>query len=521
MVTLFAALSCWAATAKSLVYCSMAAPGGFDIALYTDAHTSDATVGTIYSRLVAFERGTMNVTPGLASRWEISDDGMTYIFHLRRGVKFQTTPYFTPTRDFNADDVIFSFERQLNKDHPWHHYLSGGSYQYFESMDMPDIIKSVDKLDDYTVKFTLKRPEAPFLADMAMHFASVVSKEYADRLQAAGRMADLNFKPVGTGPFTFVAYQKDAVIRYKANPDYYLGKQPIDNLIFAITPDNSTRAQKLRAGECHMIAYPAPVDLDEIRANPQLKVMENAGVNVSYMAYNTEEPPFDRAEVRRALNMAINRQAIVDIVLAGRGQIAVNPMPPTIWGTNSHIKQDAYNPQKAKAMLEAAGVKNLDMKIWAMPSGSLMPNGRRAAELMQADLAKVGVRVSIVSMEWAEYLRSSRVKGRDGAVMMGWVSDNGDPDNFLGMLLACSSINTVNTARWCYQPYEELIQQAKVTPDKAERTRLYEKAQMIFHEQAPWLLLAHVKKVVAMSKKVTGYRVDPHVMRFDGIDVQE
>lgn len=516
-----AAVSC-SASAKSLVYCSEASPSGFDPSLYTDGATYDASARSVYSRLVAFEHGSTKVMPGLAEAWDISDDGLTYTFHLRKGVKFQTTSYFKPTRDFNADDVVFSFDRQLNRNNPWHTYLPGSSYQYFESMNMPDLIRSIERLDDYTVKFTLNRPEAPFLADMAMDFASIVSKEYADRLQAAGRMADFNLKPVGTGPFAFVAYQKDAVIRYHAHPDYYLGKQPIDNLIFAITTDNSVRVQKLKAGECQIMSYPSPTDIESIKADPKLKVMEKVGLNIAYMAYNTTQPPFDKVEVRRALNMAINKKAIVDIVFAGAGEVAKNPLPPTMWGYNDKIKPDEYNPQKAKAMLDAAGVKNLEMKIWSMPvSRTYMPNGRRAAELMQSDLAKIGVKVSIVSMEWGEYLKVATAKDRDGAIILGWMDDNGDPDNFLAVLNTCTAIGTNNYAMWCYKPYDDLINKAKGISDVAERTKLYELAQVIFNEQAPWLVLANGKTMVPMSKKVTGFHVDPHGVRFDDVDIAQ
>lgn len=522
MVATFMAAFSPMALAKSLVYCSEASPSGFDPSLYTDGATYDASARSVYSRLVAFEHGSTNIIPGLATGWDISSDGLNYTFHLRKGVKFQTTGWFKPTRDFNADDVIFSFERQLKRDHPWYNYLPGASYQYFESMNMPNIIRSIEKIDDYTVKFVLNRPESPFLADMAMDFASIVSKEYADKLQSAGKMADLNLKPVGTGPFTFVAYQKDAVIRYRANPDYYYGKQPIDNLIFAITPDNSVRAQKLKAGECHVISYPAPVDLDGIRANPNLRVMEQVGLNVSYMAYNTTQPPFDRPEVRRALNMAVNRKAIADIVFAGTGEVAKNPLPPTIWGYNDKIRPDEYDPQKAKEMLDAAGVKNLDMKIWAMPvSRVYMPNGRRAAELIQSDLAKVGVKVSIISMEWGEYLRVATARDRDGAIILGWMDDNGDPDNFLAILNSCVAIGTNNYAIWCNKAYDELIKKAKITSNIAERTRFYEEAQVIFKEQAPWLLIAHGKTIIPMSKKVIGFHVDPHGVRFDDVDIEK
>ena len=271
-------------------------------------------------------------------------------------------------------------------------------------MGMPDAIKSVEKVDDYTVKFTLNAPNAPFIADLAMDFASIMSKEYTDKLMADGHPEMLNQQPVGTGPFTFVAYQKDAVIRYKANPDYWDGKQKIDDLVFAITPDASVRLQKLKADECQIMAYPNPADIDALKGDPSLTVMQQPGLNVAYLAYNTTEAPFDNAKVRKALNMAINKQAIMDAVYQGTGQIAVNPIPPTMWSYNKDIKDDPYDPEAAKKMLADAGVKDLEMKIWAMPvQRPYMPNAKRAAELMQADLAKIGVKVTIVQHEWAEY----------------------------------------------------------------------------------------------------------------------
>ena len=220
-----------AASAKTLVYCSEGSPEGFDPALYTAGTTFDASSKPVYNRLVQFEPGTTKTVPGLAESWEVSDDGLEVTFKLREGVKFHTTDFFTPSRDFNADDVLFSFNRQYSKDHPYNAYVEGASWEYFNGMSMPDLIKSIDKVDDYTVKFVLNRPEAPFIANLAMDFASIFSKEYADQLAEAGTMSDLNQKPVGTGPFQFVAYQPDAVIRYKAHPDYWNGKQPIDDLV--------------------------------------------------------------------------------------------------------------------------------------------------------------------------------------------------------------------------------------------------------------------------------------------------
>ncbi len=498
-----------ALSAQTLVYCSEGSPEGFDPALYTAGTTFDASSHPIYNRLTEFETGTTNVIPGLAESWEASADGLEYTFNLRRGVQFHSNDSFTPSRDFNADDVIFSFERQRLADHPYNE-VSGGTWEYFEGMSMPDLVASVEKVDDYTVKFVLTRPEAPFVANMAMDFASILSAEYADAMMEAGTPEMLNQAPIGTGPFSFVAYQKDAVIRYETNADYWRGAAGFDNLIFAITPDASVRYQKLQAGECQIMPYPNPADIEAMVADENINVLEQEGLNVGYLAYNTQIPPFDDPAVRRALNMAIDKQAIIDVVFQGSGQIAKNPIPPTMWSYNDAIVDDVYDPAAARAALDAAGVTDLSMKIWAMPvQRPYNPNARRMAELMQADFAEIGVDVEIVSYEWGEYLSRSREIDRDGAVLLGWTGDNGDPDNFLAVLLGCDGIENSNRAQWCYQPFEDLIQAAKVETDPAERTRLYEEAQVVFKDQAPWATIAHSVVYMPVRPEVEGYIVHP------------
>ncbi len=513
------------ALAKTFVYCSEASPEGFDPAPYTSGGTFDASAHPIYNRLVEFKKGTTEVEPGLAESWEVSADGMEYTFKLRQGVKWQSNEKFTPTRDFNADDVIFSFERQASADHPWNQYIAGISYEYYNSMEMPTLIKEIVKVDDNTVKFVLTRPEAPFMANIAMSFASIVSAEYASVLEAAGTKEDLNNLLIGTGPFKFVAYQKDAVIRYAKNADYWGTAPLIDDLVFAITPDAAVRLQKLKANECQLMPYPAPADLAAIKADPNLKVDEQAGLNVSYLAYNTTMAPFDNPKVRKALNMAMNKQAIIDAVFQGAGQVAKNPIPPTMWSYNDAIVDDAYDPEAAKAALEAEGVKDLSMKIWAMPvQRPYMPNARRAAELIQEDFAKVGVKVEIVSYEWGEYLDKSMEPGRDGAVILGWTGDNGDPDNFLSVLLSCAAAKDggANRAFWCNEEFSALLSKAKQTADVAERTKLYEEAQVIFKDQAPWATLDHSTQYVPMSTKVTGFVMSPlGDFTFDAVDLAE
>ncbi len=515
------ALSSAAAQANTLVYCSEGSPEGFDPALFTAGTTFDASSHPIYNRLLEFETGTTNVIPGLAESVEASDDGLEYTFILRQGVKFHSNDEFTPTRDFNADDVIFSFMRQKDEGHPYNQ-VSGGTWEYFQGMGMPDLVESIEKVDDYTVKFTLSKPEAPFVANMAMDFASILSAEYADAMMEAGTPEKLNTAPIGTGPFSFVAYQKDAVIRYAQNADYWKAPADVENLIFAITPDASVRYQKLKAGECHVMPYPNPADIQAMKDDADINMMEQEGLNVGYLAYNTTVAPFDNPKVRKALNMAIDKQAIIDVVFQGSGQAAKNPIPPTMWGYNDAITDDPYDPEAAKAMLEAEGVSGLSMKVWAMPvQRPYNPNARRMAELIQADFAKIGVDVEIVSYEWGEYLSRSKELNRDGAVLLGWTGDNGDPDNFLAVLLGCDGREASNRAQWCHQPFEDLILQAKQTTDQAERTKLYEDAQVIFKDQAPWATIAHSVVYMPMRNEVQGYKVHPlggHI--FYGVSVE-
>ncbi|MEB8387873.1 ABC transporter substrate-binding protein [Rhodobacteraceae bacterium KMM 6894] len=497
------------ASAQSLVYCSEGSPEGFDPALYTAGTTFDASSHPIYDHLTEFKVGTTEVLPGLAESWTVSEDGMTVTFKLRKGVKFHSNSQFTPTRDFNADDVIFSFDRQGNPDNPYNQ-VSGGTWEYYAGMSMPDLVKSIEKVDDYTVVFNLTRPEAPFLANMAMDFASIMSKEYADAMLEAGTPEMLNQAPIGTGPFTFQAYQKDAVIRYLRNDDYFGDKAKVESLIFAITPDASVRYQKVQAGECHVMAYPNPADVQAMQDAEDIVVMEQEGLNVGYLAYNTKVAPFDNAKVRKALNMAIDKQSIIDVVFQGSGEIAKNPLPPTMWSYNDDIVDDPYDPEAAKAMLAAEGVENLSMKIWAMPvQRPYNPNARRMAELMQADMAAIGVDVEIVSYEWGEYLERSKAEDRDGAILLGWTGDNGDPDNFLAVLLGCDGVGASNRAQWCNEEFDAKLQEAKVLSNQADRAKLYEEAQVIFKDQAPWATIAHSVVYMTMRPEVEGYVVHP------------
>ncbi len=510
------------AQAKTLVYCSEGSPEGFNPVFYTAGTTFDATSKNVFEGLTHFVRGTTTIEPGMAESWDVSADGKTYTFKLRKGVKFHAAEHFTPSRDMNADDVIFTFERQWKAEHPFHK-ISGGSYEYFNGMSMPDLLSSIEKVDDYTVKFNLNRPEAPMLANLAMDFAVIQSAEYADAMLKAGTPEKVDQWPIATGPFAFAGYKKDAQIRYTANPNYWKGKAPIDKLVFAITPDASVRYAKLKAGECQIMPYPNPADLAAMQADTSINLMQQEGLNVGYLAYNALVKPFDNAKVRKALNHGINKAAIIDTVFQGAGKPAKNPLPPTIWSYNQATVDDAFDLELAKKLLAEAGYPNgFEMKIWAMPvQRPYNPNARRMAEVIQADWAKIGVKAEIVSYEWGEYLKRSKDKDRDGAILLGWTGDNGDPDNFLAVLLGCDGVGGSNRAQWCYQPFEDLIQQAKLVADPQQRTKLYEQAQIVFKEQAPWATIAHSVVFEPLSKNVLNYKIDPlggHI--FYGVDLK-
>ena len=385
---------------------------------------------------------------------------------------------------------------------------------------MGPLIKSIDKVDDHTITFTLNYPEAPFVSNLAMDFASIMSAEYADKMAAAGTKEVIDNEPIGTGPFRFKSYQKDAVIRYEAHDAYWEGKPPADKLVFAITTDPSVRFQKLKAGECHIMPYPNPADLEAMESDSDINLMRQEGLNIGYLAFNTEKEPFTDKRVRQALNMAINKQAIIDVVFKGAATMAKNPIPPTIWSYNEDTRDYSYDPAKAKALLETAGVTGLKTNIWAMPvQRPYNPNARRMAELIQADWAAVGVEAEIVTFEWAEYLDRVR-KGEHDTVLLGWTGDNGDPDNFMFVLLGCEAAKT-SSSRWCNEDFDKLLRDAKKTADIPTRTDLYMQAQSIFKEEAPWVTIAHSIVFKPVRKEVTGFKVHPlgsHI--FKQVDLQ-
>src|ERR1700710_2453289 len=246
------------AIAKPLTVCTESSPDGFDVVQFNSLVTTNASADVIFNTLVSYDEVAKKVTPALAERWDVSPDGLTYTFHLRPNVAFQTTDYFTPSRKLTADDVVFSFQRMLDDSNPWHKVAGASGFPHAQSMGLVRLIKSVTKTDDNTVTFVLNQPNATFVPILTMGFASIYSAEYAGQRLKAGKQVNFNSAPIGTGPFMLKSYTKDAVIRYDVNPTYWGVKPKVDRLIYAITPDASVRAQKNKAGGCQIALSPKP-----------------------------------------------------------------------------------------------------------------------------------------------------------------------------------------------------------------------------------------------------------------------
>ncbi|MFL9963295.1 ABC transporter substrate-binding protein [Paraburkholderia sediminicola] len=497
--------------AKPLTVCTESSPDGFDVVQFNSLVTTNASADVIFNSLVSYDEAAKKVAPALADKWDVSADGLTYTFHLRPNVQFQTTDYFKPTRALNADDVVFTFERMLDDSNPWHKVAGASGFPHAQSMGLPKLIKSVSKVDDNTVRFELNAPNATFVPILTMGFASIYSAEYADQLLKAGKQVDLNAKPVGTGPFVLKSYTKDAVIRYDVNPTYWGPKPKIDRLIYAITPDATVRAQKVKAGECQIALSPKPQDLADAKGDKALAIVQTPAFMTAFVALNTDKKPLDNQKVRAALNMAFDRTTYLKTVFDNTATPATNPYPPNTWSYNKSIKGWPYDPVKAKKLLADAGYPNgFETTIWVRPNGSVLnPNPKAGAELLQADFAKIGVKADVKVIEWGELIKQAK-QGQHDSLFMGWAGDNGDPDNYLSPLFSCNAVKSgINFARFCDQDLDKLISDGKATPDQAKRTKAYEQAQQIIHDQALWIPLGYPTAAAITRTNVSGYHVSP------------
>ena len=487
---------------------------------------SISRMDNIFESLVECEAGGTDIKPGLATSWNISEDGLNITFNLRQGVKFHDGT------DFNADAVVFSFERQYNTSHPYHQY---GEWAYWGYMFYD--IDRVEKIDDYMVKIVLKRPNAALMTSLAMFTVAIVSPTNAE---IWGEDAFKN--PVGTGPFKFVEWVKDDHITLEAYDDYWRGRPKLDKLIFRAIEDPSARLLAIQAGEIHGMEYPDPASFDLIEGDSDLQLLTQPGMNVGYLAMNTgygynddnenglrdsneswvKTPgyfePLTNKSVRQAINYAINKSSIIENLYKGTAIVAKNGMPPFMLGYNDDIVDYPYDPDMARQLLEDAGYPNgFNTTLWVMPvSRPYMFDPPKIGEAIQAYLADVNINIELYQIDWSTYLEKTE-GGEHPMCLLGWTGDNGDPDNFMNVLYGpnSASIGTAgNVAFYNRTEVQDLFTNALQSYDPTERANMYEEAQEYIHEDAPFVYLAHANQNIVFRSNVKGYVLNPTERKF-------
>ncbi|WP_313108810.1 ABC transporter substrate-binding protein SapA [Atlantibacter sp.] len=494
---------------SGFVYCVNGQVNTFNPQKAGSGLTVDTLAAQLYDRLLDVDPYTYRLVSELAESWEVLDNGATYRFHLRRNVQFQTTNWFTPTRPLNADDVVFSFQRIFDRNNPWHS-VNGTNYPYFDSLQFADTVKSVRKTGEYSVEFRLAQPDASFLWHLATHYASVLSAEYADNLTKADRQEMLDREPVGTGPFKLSEYRAGQYIRLARHDNFWRGKPLMPQVVIDLGSGGTGRLSKLLTGECDVLAWPAASQLSILRDDPRLRLTLRPGMNIAYLAFNTNKAPLNNPAVRHALALAINNQRLMQSIYYGTAETAASILPRASWAYDNDAKITAYDPAKSKAQLEALGVKDLTLQLWVPTSSQAWnPSPLKTAELIQADLAQVGVTVVIVPVE-GRFQEARLMDMNHDLTLAGWATDSNDPDSFFRPLLSCAAIRSQsNVAQWCDREFDEVLQKALSSQQLASRIEAYDEAQRILAEALPVLPLASSLRLQASRYDIKGLVLSP------------
>ena len=500
-----------------------------DPAIVTDGESFRVT-GQVLEPLYQYEPGSTKPIPALAESCEPNADATEWTCKLREGVKFHDGT------DFNADAVVFNFERWRFTTNPYH--FASQVFEYYEAMwggfDDASIITSVEKVDDSTVKFTLNAPLAPFLANMAMDMFAISSPA---AIEAAGEdYGTPAGGAVGTGPFKFVEWVEGDHITVAANDDYWGGRPKIDQAIFRVIPDDSARFLALKAGDIHGLEQAVVEDLAAAETDPDLYILTRPALNTAYLAFNYKIKEFQDIKVREAVAHAINRQGLVENFYGKYGEVAKNLLPPLVWGHNDAIEDWAYDPELSKQLLADAGFPNglseltiaedlmdadgnvvykagdkVPLRLYYMPvTRFYYPSPKEIGEAMAADLAKAGINVELyLEGDWPTYLGARRNGLLVGLYMLGWGGDNGDPDNFTGYFFGTGA-EPIKREGW-YQNKElaDLLYQALVTPGQDKRETMYQQAEQMLHDDVARLWVAHNNTPLIFSAKVKGYIPEP------------
>ncbi|MXP53829.1 peptide ABC transporter substrate-binding protein SapA [Pantoea sp. Seng] len=494
---------------SGFVYCVNGTVNTFNPQMVSSGLVVDTLAAQLYDRLLDVDPYTYRLIPDLAQSWEVRDNGATYRFHLRKDVSFQHTNWFKPTRKMNADDVVFSFARMFDRQHPWHN-VNGGSYPYFDSLQFSDSVQSVKKLDNDTVEIRLNSPDASFLWHIATHYAPILSQEYANKLTAIGQQERLDREPVGTGPFQLSEYRTGQYLRLARNPQYWKGVPRLQQVVIDLGVGGTGRLSKLLTGECDVLAYPAASQLSILRDDPRLRMTLRPGMNIAYLAFNTRKPPLDRPEVRHALALAINNERLMESIYYGTAETAASILPRASWAYDNDARVTEYNPAKAREALKALGLEDLHLRL-VVPttSQSWNPSPLKTAELLQADLAQVGVRVTIAPVE-GRFQEAQLMAMNHDLTLTGWATDSNDPDSFFRPLLSCAAIRSqTNFAHWCSPAFDESLQRALLSQQLSARIDSYDQAQQILAQELPVLPLASSLRLQAYRHDIKGLVLSP------------
>lgn len=460
-------------------------------AVALDPHGSNDTPSSnvaynIYEALLIQDEN-MELQPGLATDWEMVDE-LTWEFTLREDVTFHDGS------EFNADVVQANFERVLDDA-----VASPRSFLY-------EMVEEVVVVDDYTVQFVTEYQFAPLPAHIAHNGGGIISGElieedYAAMEEGAEPGSVINENPVGTGPFEFESWSAGDEIVLNRNDDYWGEPAHLDSVTFRVVPEGATRLADLETGQVHVSDPLSPSDVARVEATDGIYVNTQPSVALSYIGFNAQNEPFDDPQVRQALSMAINKEAIIDGIYDGVGIPAEGPLAPDVFGYDENISGLEYDPDQAQELLAEAGYEDgFSTTIWTNDDQERVD----MATAVQAQLEEIGVNVEIEVLEWGAYLENTAA-GEHDMFILGWTTVTGDADYGMHPLFHSSNYGDPgNRTFWSTEELDTILDEARQTADEEERQTLYSEAQEILVEEAPMLYIHHQEYLKAVSEDVEG-----------------
>lgn len=495
---------------QGFVYCGASQPTSFNPQL-NEGWNGNVFSNQLFDRLLKLDPKTHQPLPMLANNWTISEDGKTYTFYLRDNVHFHNTAWFSPSRPLNAEDVIFSFQRIIDPEHAFHQ-VSGGNYPWFDNTNFSKLVESVDAIDHNAIAFTLSQADVSFLPSLATTYAAIHSKEYADALKIKGKLKNIDTHPVGTGPFLFDEYEDNQFIRLKKHANYWDGDTIMEQIVFDTSHRGTGNLTKLITKECDVLASPISSQISVITSHPDYHLSAQTGMNLAFLVLNTQHPALAKKEVRHAINLAINRDAIIENVYHGGGKPASSILPPMSWAYDINNRKVYYTPKLANTLLANAGYRqgfSIDLVVPENPK-PYNPSPQKTAKMIQSQLGMIGIKVNIIIEENINRDQLHQRQNELEMVLTGWIANNGDPDSFLRPHLSCNAIDSGwNLSNWCHPIFEQKLDEGISTNNKSQRKEIYLTAQSILQEQMPVIPIAHGIQYQAHSKDLQGLTYPP------------